>query len=183
MATAVQKVTLSAARDIPFYKLVLSQANVRRVKVGVSIEELAESIARRGLIQSLHVRPVLNADGQETGMYEVPAGGRRYRALRLLVKQKRFTKTSSVPCVFSEANGEILIDEFSLAENIERAPLDADMSETADDSAALPEFLAGEDDDTTTDDEEDGNPCEVHLPPDPADAAGFAHPDAQGSAP
>jgi hypothetical protein len=91
MATAIQKITLSSARDIPFNKLALSQSNVRHVKAGVSIEELAESIARRGLIQSLHVRPVLDADGTETGMYEVPAGGRRYRALELLVKQKRLT--------------------------------------------------------------------------------------------
>ena len=53
MATAVQKITLSSSRDIPFNKLVLSQSNVRRVKAGVSIEDLAASIARRGLIQSL----------------------------------------------------------------------------------------------------------------------------------
>lgn len=123
MATAIQKITLSSAQDIPFNKLVLSQSNVRRVKAGVSIEELAESIARRGLIQSLHVRPVLDAEGQETGMYEVPAGGRRFRALQLLVKQKRFAKTSNVPCVVSDANADILVDEVSLAENIERAPL------------------------------------------------------------
>lgn len=123
MATAIQKITLSSAQDIPFNKLVLSQSNVRRVKAGVSIEELAESIARRGLIQSLHVRPVLDAEGQETGMYEVPAGGRRFGALQLLVKQKRFTKTSNVPCVVSDAKTDILIDEVSLAENIERAPL------------------------------------------------------------
>lgn len=123
MATAVQKITLSSSRDIPFNKLVLSQANVRRVKAGVSIEELAESIARRGLIQSLHVRAVVNVDGQETGMFEVPAGGRRYRALELLAKQKRLNKTTPVPCVVSAANAAILIDEVSLAENIERAPL------------------------------------------------------------
>ena len=89
MATAVQKITLSSSRDIPFNKLVLSQSNVRRVKAGISVEELAESIARRGLIQSLHVRPVVDAEGKETGMFEVPAGGRRFRALELLVKQKR----------------------------------------------------------------------------------------------
>ena len=123
MATAAQKITLSSSRDIPFNKLVLSQSNVRRVKAGVSVEELAESIVRRGLIQSLHVRPVIDADGQETGMFEVPAGGRRYRALELLVKQKRLNKTAPVPCVVSEAGGDILIDEVSLAENIERAPL------------------------------------------------------------
>ncbi|MBE9605703.1 ParB/RepB/Spo0J family partition protein [Acetobacteraceae bacterium H6797] len=123
MATAVQKITLSSSRDIPFNKLVLSQSNVRRVKAGVSIDELAESIVRRGLIQSLHVRPVVNAEGTETGMFEVPAGGRRYRALELLVKQKRLAKTAPVPCVVSDSNADVLIDEVSLAENIERAPL------------------------------------------------------------
>lgn len=44
---------VSASRDIPFNKLVLSQSNVRRVKAGVSIEELADDIARRTLLQSI----------------------------------------------------------------------------------------------------------------------------------
>ena len=123
MATAVQKITLSSSRDIPFNKLVLSQSNVRRVKAGVSIDDLAASIARRGLIQSLHVRPVLDAEGQETGMFEVPAGGRRYRALELLVKQKRLTKAAPVPCVVGDANSDVTIDEVSLVENMDRAPL------------------------------------------------------------
>ncbi|TGU66705.1 DNA-binding protein, partial [Mesorhizobium sp. M1C.F.Ca.ET.144.01.1.1] len=94
MATAVQKIVLSSSRDIPFNKLILSQTNVRTRKDGISIEDLAASIARRGLIQSIHVRPVLDADGAETGMFDVPAGGRRYRALDLLVKQKRLAKTA-----------------------------------------------------------------------------------------
>ena len=99
MATAVQKIILSSSRDIPFNKLVLSQSNVRRVKAGVSIEDLAASIARRGLIQSLSVQPVIDAEGVETGMFEVPAGGRRFRALELLVKQKRLAKIAPVPCI------------------------------------------------------------------------------------
>ncbi|MEW6634668.1 MAG: ParB/RepB/Spo0J family partition protein [Pseudomonadota bacterium] len=123
MATAVQKIILSPARDIPFNKLVLAQTNVRNIKAGVSIEDLAASIARRGLIQSIHVRPVLDADGQETGMFEVPAGGRRYRALEMLVRQKRFGKASPVPCVVGSSSDAILAEEISLAENIERAPL------------------------------------------------------------
>lgn len=123
MATAAEKITLAASRDIPFNKLVLSQSNVRRVKSGVSLDELAESIARRGLIQSLHVRPVLDGAGVETGMFEVPAGGRRYRALDLLVKQKRLAKTAPVPCVVGDPASDVLIDEISLVENIERAPL------------------------------------------------------------
>ncbi|MBY6243438.1 ParB/RepB/Spo0J family partition protein [Methylosinus sp. Sm6] len=123
MATAAQKITLSSSRDIPFNKLVLSQANVRRVKAGVSIEELAEDIARRTLLQSLNVRPVLDADGAETGMFEIPAGGRRYRALELLVKQKRLAKTAPVPCVVRDPASDILAEDDSLAENLQRAPL------------------------------------------------------------
>jgi ParB family chromosome partitioning protein len=123
MATAAQKIVLSSSRDIPFNKLVLSQSNVRRVKAGVSIEDLAASIARRGLIQSLSVQPVVDAEGNEAGMFEVPAGGRRFRALELLVKQKRLAKTAPVPCVLRAPDSGIHIEEISLAENIERAPL------------------------------------------------------------
>lgn len=87
MTTAVQKITLSPSRDIPFNKLLLSQSNVRPVKAG---------------------------------MFEIPAGGRRYRALELLVKQKRLAKTAPVPCVVRD-NG--IAEEDSLAENVQRAPL------------------------------------------------------------
>jgi ParB family chromosome partitioning protein len=120
MATTVQKITLSPSRDIPFNKLLLSQSNVRRVKAGISVEELAEDIARRGLLQGLSVRPVTDQAGIETGMFEIPAGGRRYRALELLVKQKRLAKTAPVPCVVREGG---IAEEDSLAENVQRAPL------------------------------------------------------------
>lgn len=120
MAKAVQKITLSRSRDIPFNKLVLSQSNVRRVKAGVSIEQLAESIAQRTLLQSLNVRAVLDGEGNETGMFEVPAGGRRYRALELLVKQKRLAKTQPVPCVVREGG---IAEDDSIAENDERVGL------------------------------------------------------------
>ena len=120
MTKAVQKITLSPSRDIPFNKLVLSQSNVRRVKAGVSIEQLAESIAQRTLLQSLSVRAVVDADGNETGMFEVPAGGRRYRALELLVKQKRMSKTQAVPCVVREGG---IAEDDSVAENDERVGL------------------------------------------------------------
>ncbi|WP_027535750.1 ParB/RepB/Spo0J family partition protein [Bradyrhizobium sp. WSM3983] len=120
MTKAVQKITLSPSRDIPFNKLVLSQSNVRRVKAGVSIEQLAESIAQRTLLQSLSVRAVVDADGNETGMFEVPAGGRRYRALELLVKQKRMSKAQAVPCVVREGG---IAEDDSVAENDERVGL------------------------------------------------------------
>jgi ParB family chromosome partitioning protein len=123
MAKPAQKVTLSPSRDIPFDKLVLSQSNVRRIKAGVSVEELAEDIARRGLLQSLNVRPVCDADGVETGMFEIPAGGRRFQALSLLVKQKRLAKTAPIPCIVRDAASEILAEDDSLAENMQRVAL------------------------------------------------------------
>lgn len=123
MATATQKITLSSSRDIPFNKLVLSQFNIRKVKAGVSIEELSQDIARRGLLQGLNVRPVVDADGKETGMFEIPAGGRRYRALELLVKAKRLARTAPVPRVVRETGSDILLEDDSLAENIQCAPL------------------------------------------------------------
>jgi hypothetical protein len=101
MAVAAQKIVLSPSRDIPFNKLVLSQSNVRRIKAGVSIEDLAASIARRGLIQSISVFPVVDAEGNETGMFEEPSGGRRFRAwcasatARSSRKKSRSPRTSS----------------------------------------------------------------------------------------
>nr|WP_117196095.1 ParB/RepB/Spo0J family partition protein [Rhizobium terrae] len=121
MAQATSKITLSAARDIPFNKLVLSQQNVRKIKAGISIEDLAEDIAHRGLLTSLNVRPELDDDGNETGIYRIPAGGRRYRALERLVAQKRLAKTAGVPCIVSK--GETLEVEDSLAENVQRVSL------------------------------------------------------------
>jgi ParB family transcriptional regulator, chromosome partitioning protein len=123
MAKAAQKVTLSPSRDIPFDKLVLSQSNVRRIKAGVSVEELAEDIARRGLLQGLNVRAMLDADGVETDMFEIPAGGRRFQALSLLVKQKRLAKSAPIPCIVRDAASEILAEDDSLAENMQRVAL------------------------------------------------------------
>ncbi|HML92975.1 ParB/RepB/Spo0J family partition protein [Methyloceanibacter sp.] len=120
MAKSTNKVILSRSQDIPFNKLVLSQSNVRRVKAGLSIEELAEDIARRTLLQSLNVRPIRDADGNETGIYEVPAGGRRYRALEFLVKRKRLAKTTPIPCIVREGG---IAEEDSLAENVQRVAL------------------------------------------------------------
>jgi hypothetical protein len=63
MTKAIQWITLSPSRNIPFNKLVLSQSTVRCVKAAVLIEQLAESIARRTLQQSLSVRAVLMESG------------------------------------------------------------------------------------------------------------------------
>jgi ParB family transcriptional regulator, chromosome partitioning protein len=68
---------------------------------------------------------VIGTDGAETGMYEVPAGGCRFQALQLLVKQKRLAKTAPVPCVVRDASTDILAEDDSLTENVQRVPLHA----------------------------------------------------------
>lgn len=139
MTKQLPKLVLSSSRDIPFSQLVLSQKNVRRLKAGLSIEDLADDIYHRTLLQSLNVRPVVDDYGQETGMFEVPAGGRRFRALELLVKSKRMAKDQPVPCVVREAG---IAEEDSLAENVMRVglhPLDQFRAFTALIDAGLSE--------------------------------------------
>ena len=69
MASAVQKIKFSPSRDIPFNKLVLSQANVRRVKAGVSIEQLThwqeadrETFARAWSSEVAEVAPFTDSE-------------------------------------------------------------------------------------------------------------------------
>lgn len=78
MAKSQPRLVLDPVQAIPLDRIDLSQANVRRIKNGVSIEALADDIDRRSLLQSLNVRPRLDADGQAIDRFEAPAGGRRY---------------------------------------------------------------------------------------------------------
>jgi ParB family chromosome partitioning protein len=117
MTKAKTKLVLNDVQSIPLNKLVTSEANVRRIKNGVSIEELAADIAHRGLLQNLNVRPVLDGEGEKTGSFHVLAGGRRFQALQLLVRQKRIAKTAEIPCKVKDADDSVSAEEDSLAEN------------------------------------------------------------------
>lgn len=113
-------VTLLAPTQIPLDKLALSKANVRNVKAGISIDALAQSIARRGLLQSLSVREQLGDDGKPNGFYDVQAGGRRLRALQLLAKQKSIPKDAAIACIIRQGG---IAEDDSLAENTHREAL------------------------------------------------------------
>jgi hypothetical protein len=80
MTKAIQWITLSPSRNIPFNKLVLSQSTVRCVKAAVLIGQLAESIARRTLLQSPNVRAVLMEGGTVLSLDE----GLKLRRVRLM---------------------------------------------------------------------------------------------------
>jgi ParB family chromosome partitioning protein len=115
------KLSLAAPESIPLDRLEIHEDNVRKSESDeAAIIDLAADIAARGLLQSLSVRPILNADGVETGRYGIQAGSRRFRALTLLVKQKKLPKDAPIPCLvkrdgFAEAD--------SLAENTQRQAL------------------------------------------------------------
>lgn len=117
---AVQPIPETTSLNIPFDRLRLSEKNVRTIYDVDGIAQLADSIAENGLIQSLSVRPVVDGDGVETGDYEVQAGGRRFRALSLLVQQKRRDAAQLTPCVVKTAG---YAEDDSYVENAQREPL------------------------------------------------------------
>lgn len=95
----------------------LSQLHPNRHNVRRSyprIKELAESIAKVGLLQNLVVIDLGD------GYYEVKAGERRLRALRLLAEQGRWTEP--VPCIIIR---DEVADVANLVENTarERVPV------------------------------------------------------------
>lgn len=80
MAQAIQKIT-SVQPGIFLQQAGAQPAERPQDQGGRLDRDTAEDIAHRGLLTSLNVRPELDGDGNETGIYRIPAGGRRYRAL------------------------------------------------------------------------------------------------------
>lgn len=146
MAKSQPKLVLDPVRMIPLDLIDRSPSNVRRIKNGVSIEALADDIDRRGLLQSLNVRPSLDDSGEPTGRFHVPAGGRRREALQLLVRRKRLAKDAPIPCIVKPADAPISAEEDSYAENDKRErlhPLDEFRAMQAlADKGDLPETIA-----------------------------------------
>jgi ParB family chromosome partitioning protein len=121
---AVALIVFSQSRDIPFNRIFLSESNVREVNVEEGLDELTHDIDRReDIVQGLNVRAIVDADGNETGDFETPAGGRRYRAIARLVEAGRFPADGPVPCLVKKANAKTSAVDDSLAENTVRLAL------------------------------------------------------------
>jgi len=98
---------------VPLSQLVSrpSDRNVRK-RTGQSIDALAASIARVGLLQNLTVMKA-----SDNKHYEVVAGSRRLAALKLLAKKRRISKTLEIPCLLvADATARTA----SLTENVQR---------------------------------------------------------------
>jgi ParB family chromosome partitioning protein len=100
---------------IPLADLKVSKLNVRK-HGAKDVASLAASIAAIGLVQPLLVR----ANGES---FEIVAGQRRYLAAKSLDADGQ-TGADPLPCVVLASNEEASAIEASLAENIERLPMD-----------------------------------------------------------
>jgi len=100
---------------ISYSKLRLSDSNVRKLNAEAGLDALAASIAEHGLLQPLIVSP---AKGRKT-LYDVHAGGRRWRAIGLLIERGVLAKDYAVDVRLCD-NEDAAAREISLAENLIR---------------------------------------------------------------
>ena len=98
-----------ALKRLPLGALRPSPTNPRKTFDTEQLEELAQSIATRGLVQPIVVRAV----GDD--LYEIVAGERRFRAATL-------AKLAEVPVVIVEADDGAAL-EIAIVENVQRADL------------------------------------------------------------
>lgn len=119
--------------SLPHGKLRLSDANVRKTNAQTGLEALAASIAEHGLLQPLIVSPSV---GKKT-LYDVHAGGRRWRAIGLLIERGTLPKDYAVDVRLCE-NEAAASREISLAENLLREAMTP-----ADEAKAYGEIIAG----------------------------------------
>lgn len=99
---------------IPLASITPSKTNPRQVFDQAKLAELAESIAKQGVLQPLLVRSLPGGRVAE-GKYEIVAGERRYRAALL-------AKIEEVPCIARTLSDEEAL-EIQVIENVQRDDL------------------------------------------------------------
>ena len=105
--------TRSSDTDVPIEKVFANPDQPRRTFAEKDLEDLTASIAEKGVIQPLIVRP----DPNNQGGYQIVAGERRWRAAQR-------AKLHSIPVLIRElTDTEVL--ELAIIENIQRADLNA----------------------------------------------------------
>lgn len=117
---------------IPWRELHVWGGNVRTVfSDDAALFELCDSIAARGVLQPLLVRP------SQSGAYEIIAGQRRWEAVRKLAGMGRIADDYAMPVIVHEADDKTAT-LMSLAENLVRADMNP-----MDEAAALLELAEG----------------------------------------
>ena len=103
-------------RYIPLENLTVAAINARTHGVKDGLESLTASIRAQGLLQPLLVRPATAHDG-----FEIVAGQRRFLACLHLAQE---APVEPLPCFVLAATDDAAALEISLAENVERLPME-----------------------------------------------------------
>ncbi len=109
-SAAIQEGEGNLINSIPISKVVAGVYQPRRKFSQTELKELSESIKENGLIQ-----PILVRKSDDNGQYEIIAGERRYRAIKML-------GLTTVPAIVKKLNNHEAL-ELALIENIQRLDL------------------------------------------------------------
>ena len=102
--------------DIPLEHLTVAKINARTHGATEQLDTLAASIRAQGVLQPLLVRPMAEGD-----RFEIVAGQRRFLACQRLAQE---TAVGPLPCLVLAATDDAAALEISLAENLERLPME-----------------------------------------------------------
>ena len=102
---------VSGVNEIPIDHIRRNPAQPRRTFDEASLQELAESIRTKGVLQAILVRP----DPKDPGKYQIIAGERRWRAAKL-------AGLGAIPAVVRNLD-ELELLEIGIIENVQRADL------------------------------------------------------------
>lgn len=97
---------------VPVEKLMPNPLQPRRDFPGAALQDLADSLRQKGVIQPLIVRPILGSD-----QFEIVAGERRWRAAQI-------AQLHELPVIIREFDDTEVL-EVAIIENIQRADLNA----------------------------------------------------------
>jgi len=104
---------IGTSSDISIDRVTPNPKQPRRTFVEAELEELAESIRAKGVLQAILVRPdPINAE-----MFEIVAGERRWRAARR-------AGLTAIPAIVREMDDREML-EIAIIENVQRADLNA----------------------------------------------------------
>ena len=103
-------------RYIPLENLTVAPLNARTHGAAEGLDSLVASIRAQGLLQPLLVRPVAEGEG-----FEIVAGQRRYLACQRLAQE---SAVEPLPCRVLAATDDAAALAISLAENLERLPME-----------------------------------------------------------
>lgn len=111
---------IATVTTLPFSRLVAGDAvNARATKGKDGLDALTASIAAKGLIQPLAVRPL---GAERDAKHEIVDGRRRYQALARLVKAGTIPRSYPVPVLVRDEDDATAL-ETSLAANITALPM------------------------------------------------------------